>query len=518
MTPHDLIAAFEDLADAPDGVKRLRELVLQLAVRGKLVPQDPNDEPASHFLALVAETKRNAGSGKSRRHAWDLIGSTPWELPPGWAWAPFGDTNVNRDGERVPVSSEERQGRVGPYDYYGASGVIDTIDGFLFDKPLLLIGEDGANLVLRSTPIAFIARGKYWVNNHAHVLDGVDEGSLRYLAIFINSIDLRPFLTGMAQPKLNQARMNVIPCAVPPLAEQHRIVARVDELMGLLDRLEAARTARDDVRRAARDAALAALRDADDADAVEAAWGRIAGQMDALFADPEDVGPLRQAVLGLAVRGRLVPTRPHAAAATGPFPVPTGWSWKTLLDLTEVITSGSRNWNQFYSTAGASFIRSQDIKYDRLEYDDRAYVTVPGGSEGTRTRVVRGDWLITITGANVGKCALLTDDPGEAYVSQHVALMRPKNSDFGRFGHIWLTAEHGGRGVLLADSYGAKPGLNLHQLRSLPVPVPPREERDRIVAKVDALLATCDALEARLTTARDLHAQFAAAAVHHFDV
>jgi len=118
------------------------------------------------------------------------------------------------------------------------SGVIDKIDDFLFDKPLLLIGEDGANLMSRSVPIAFIARGRYWVNNHAHVLDGLSEQFLRYVELFINAIDLKPYVTGTAQPKMNQAKMNSIPVALPPLAEQHRIVAKVDELMILCDQLE----------------------------------------------------------------------------------------------------------------------------------------------------------------------------------------------------------------------------------------------------------------------------------------
>jgi type I restriction enzyme S subunit len=145
----------------------------------------------------------------------------------------------SRDGERIPVSKDERNTRARIYDYYGASGVIDKIDNFLFDKPLLLIGEDGANLINRSTPIAFIARGRYWVNNHAHVLDGISEGFLRFVELHINAIDLKPYVTGTAQPKMNQAKMNSIPIALPPLAEQYRIVAKVDELIALCDRLEA---------------------------------------------------------------------------------------------------------------------------------------------------------------------------------------------------------------------------------------------------------------------------------------
>ncbi|MBI2779265.1 MAG: restriction endonuclease subunit S [Gammaproteobacteria bacterium] len=110
---------------------------------------------------------------------------------------------------------------------------------------LLLIGEDGANLISRSTPIAFIARGQYWVNNHAHVLDGISEEFLRFIELHINAIDLKPYVTGTAQPK-----MNGIPIALPPLAEQHRIVAKVNELMALCDQLETQlTTAQSDSRR-----------------------------------------------------------------------------------------------------------------------------------------------------------------------------------------------------------------------------------------------------------------------------
>ncbi len=247
----------------------MRQTILNLAVRGKLVPQDPNDEPASELLKrIAAEKAERAVSARDRRATKikPLVGEElPFPVPSNWIWASFGDISISRDGERIPVSREEREQRAKVYDYYGASSVIDKIDGFLFDKPLLLIGEDGANLINRSTPIAFIARGKYWVNNHAHVLDGLSEGFLRYLELFINAIDLKPYVTGTAQPKMNQAKMNSIPVALPPLAEQHRIVAKVDALMALCDRLEASLTATAATRRRLLDALLAeALAPADD--------------------------------------------------------------------------------------------------------------------------------------------------------------------------------------------------------------------------------------------------------------
>lgn len=120
------------------------------------------------------------------------------------------------------------------YDYYGASGVIDKVDKYLFDKPLLLIGEDGANLLARTKPIAFMARGQYWVNNHAHVLNGLSEVLLEYISLFINSISLAPYVTGTAQPKMNQAKMNSILIPLPPEEEQARILKRVAELKVLV--------------------------------------------------------------------------------------------------------------------------------------------------------------------------------------------------------------------------------------------------------------------------------------------
>ncbi len=234
---------FHTLIESPQGIGRLRQLILTLAVQGKLVRQEPRDEPAIDLLTRIKKEKKSLiweGKIQRKKEIKSINGNLePFEIPQNWIWTQLGYITFCRDGERIPVEKSERETRHGDYDYYGASGVIDTIDDYLFDKPLLLIGEDGANLVNRSTPIAFIAHGKYWVNNHAHVLDGISLEFLRYLEIYINSIDLQPYLTGMAQPKMNQAKMNSIPVPLPPLAEQHRILEKVDTLMTLCDLLDA---------------------------------------------------------------------------------------------------------------------------------------------------------------------------------------------------------------------------------------------------------------------------------------
>ena len=233
---------FDTLFTTEESIAQLKQTILQLAVMGKLVPQDPNDEPASELLKkIAAEKAKLVNEGKIKKDKpLPSIAEEEWpaKLPLGWKLVRFGDFLINRDSERIPLSVDERSTRRGKYDYYGASGVIDSIDDYLFDKPLLLIGEDGANLINRSTPIAFMAYGKYWVNNHAHVLDGYSTELLLYVSLHINAISLEPYVTGTAQPKMNQAKMNGIVLSIPPLAEQHRIVAKVDELMALCDQLK----------------------------------------------------------------------------------------------------------------------------------------------------------------------------------------------------------------------------------------------------------------------------------------
>jgi type I restriction enzyme S subunit len=249
LTPEELAQAttrlsdnFDTLYDSVDTVGKLRSTILQLAVQGKLVPQDRRDKPAYLLIQKIANRKASHSSSKrvSQLTSASVEEYTegPFALPNGWTWTRFGEITINRDGERVPIEKSVRRVRQGIYDYYGASGVIDKIDDYLFDQPLLLIGEDGANLINRSTPIAFIAKGKYWVNNHAHVLDSISLECLQYLEIFINAIDLRPYITGTAQPKMNQAKMNSILVPFPPLAEQQRIVGKVNQLVSLCDEFE----------------------------------------------------------------------------------------------------------------------------------------------------------------------------------------------------------------------------------------------------------------------------------------
>jgi len=146
-----------------------------------------------------------------------------------WRERPLTELAENFDGMRVPVKEADR--RPGPYPYYGASGVVDHVDQYLFDGEYLLIAEDGENLRTRNTPIAFLARGKFWVNNHAHIVRGNSEADTRFLMYALSSADISGYLTGSTMPKLTQGNMNRIPLLAPPLREQ-RAVANI---LGTLD-------------------------------------------------------------------------------------------------------------------------------------------------------------------------------------------------------------------------------------------------------------------------------------------
>lgn len=147
-----------------------------------------------------------------------------------WAVSDVGTCLRSEDFRRRPVKSADRQQRQGPYPYYGASGVIDYVDDFIFDAERLLVAEDGANLLSRNSPIAFIAEGKYWVNNHAHVLAENGSSDLRYVQFTLERLDLARFVTGSAQPKLNAASLRSIPIPLPPLDLQRVFAARVEDV------------------------------------------------------------------------------------------------------------------------------------------------------------------------------------------------------------------------------------------------------------------------------------------------
>lgn len=199
----------------PALLKRFRQSVLAAAVSGRLTDE-------------WREADSNSGSQYDDSN-----------LPAGWSVIPLGRYAINYDGARRPISAKEREFLKGEHPYFGATGQIDSIDGFTHDGEFVLVGEDGANLLTRAKPIAFIAQGKIWVNNHAHVIASPTGHSNSYLAFYLNTLDITPWVSGSAQPKLNQKNMNEIPVYVPPPSEQTEIVRRIEQLFAFADQLEA---------------------------------------------------------------------------------------------------------------------------------------------------------------------------------------------------------------------------------------------------------------------------------------
>jgi type I restriction enzyme S subunit len=245
------------------------------------------------------------------------------------------------------------------------------------------------------------------------------------------------------------------PLQIPPLNEQHRIVAKIETLFSELDKgIESFKTAR------------------------------------------EQLKIYRQALLKHAFSGKLTEQWRKNNAING------DWREAKLGSLLDFLTSGSRGWAQYYSKCGDIFIRAQNLKYDYLDLSEKAYVSLPEHTEGLRTRVQIGDLLITITGANVTKSALVEHDLGVAYVSQHVALCRPTREILPKYLYWFVVAEADGRKQLSDAAYGAgKPGLNLENIRSVVIDVPCLLEQKAIVELIEEKLSVVDQLDQTITTA-----------------
>lgn len=239
----------------------LRQSFLREAMQGKLVSNETKDGgTGAELLEYIKTGKNSAQLGASLRSSASQLevpqratkeqrtakkfppikpDEIPFDIPENWVWCRLEEITINFDKFRKPISKKDRENVEKIYDYYGASGIIDKIDGYTHDGKFLLIGEDGNNLISRSTPLAFIAEGKFWVNNHAHVLKYENDSLLFFMLNWLNTFDIKLYLSGGFQPKFNQANMNRVLVPLPPLEIQNRIVEKLDELMAYCDELEA---------------------------------------------------------------------------------------------------------------------------------------------------------------------------------------------------------------------------------------------------------------------------------------
>ena len=257
-----------------------------------------------------------------------------------WQTCTLGELTDNFDAIRIPVKETDRG--VGPYPYYGASGVVDHVDGFLFDGEYLLIAEDGENLRTRTTPIAFLANGKFWVNNHAHIVQGNSNADTRFLKYALSVLDISGYLTGSTMPKLTQGNMNRIPLLTPPLPKQ-RTIAYV--LGTLDDKIELNRRMNETLEAMAR--------------ALFKSW----------FVDFE---PVRAKMEGRWRQGESLPGLP--AEHYDLFPdrlvdsdlgeVPEGWEVKAL---GEVATLNPESWSRTNTPADVEYVDLANTKWGVIE-------------------------------------------------------------------------------------------------------------------------------------------------------
>ncbi|MBQ7002914.1 MAG: restriction endonuclease subunit S [Oscillospiraceae bacterium] len=159
-------------------------------------------------------------------------------IPEDWEVAPLGSISCFHDSKRVPIRESDRVKMQGDYPYYGASGIIDYVNDYIFDGDYILLGEDGANIIDRSSRLAFVVSGKCWINNHAHVIEPHENINIYFLSEYLESITYDEYNTGTAQPKLNREKCNMIPVPVPSLVEQLQIAKILEDCDGLIVTLE----------------------------------------------------------------------------------------------------------------------------------------------------------------------------------------------------------------------------------------------------------------------------------------
>ena len=325
MNAEHLLTHFDRLADAPDAIPRLRRFILDLAVRGKLVEQDPEDEPAGELLKRIAVEKKRmveAGEIKKQKPLTPVEqGEQPFVAPSGWAATRLTFIAECLDYMRKPINGTERKRRIANksqselFPYFGATQQQGWIDDYIFDEELVLLGEDGAPFFEPLRKKAYLISGKSWVNNHAHVFRAILV-SHPYLVHYLNVFDYSGRVAGATRSKLNQAKALDIPIMLPPLTEQHRIVAKVDELMALCDRLETERKEREATRDRLAAASLARLNAPDPDPTVFQNHAAFAlNNFTPLTTRPDQIKVLRQTILNLAVRGKLVEQAPSDESA-----------------------------------------------------------------------------------------------------------------------------------------------------------------------------------------------------------
>ena len=544
MNADQLLAHYEQVADAPDAIPRLRRFILDLAVRGKLVEQDQADEPASELLKRIVAEKVRLVKAKTIRKPklFPEFEEYPYDLPPSWLWTRMRQVTSDR-GQAVPDA---------PFTYIDVTA-IDKENGIVADPKVLQANEapSRARKIVRQGDVIYSCVRPYLLNvavvdadfdpapiasTAFAILDGHGLVLPRYLWIVLRSSFMvecvEEDMRGQAYPAINDSDFSVLPFPLPPLGEQRRIVARVDELMALCDRLAAAQAEREATRDRLAATSLARM-GAPDSDPV-------AFQNHATFAlnnlaplttRPDQIKSLRQTILNLAVRGKLVKQDPNdepvaellkrirvekarlvkAGEVRNPkqvlviaegecfFSPPRGWEWKRLSEISRKIHYGfTASANKM--TDAVRLLRITDIQDNSVDW-----FSVPGCEIGEKAlpqfKLEKGDILVARTGGTIGKSFLVQDVPVAVVFASYLIRVQGSHEIYDRYLKLflespiyWIQLHDGSKGA-------GQPNVNGQTLGKMLVPLPPLAEQHRIVAKVDVLMALCDRLEAALGTA-----------------
>ena len=559
MTPQMFIRVFDMVAEAPGGIERLRELVLQLAVRGRLVPQDGEEESASVLLERIAEVKLRLSKEGKRRTPKPLppiaMEEVPFEIPDHWEWVRLGDITNSRLGKMLDKSKNK-----GPYRQYLRNA---NVQWFRFDLSDLL------ELRLEDTELE-----EYSVKeNDLIVCEGGEPGraavcgpnvdgmvfqkalhrvrpwcgmSTWYLAYLFRcdtwSHRINTLFTGATIKHLTGKALATHTVPLPPLSEQYRIVAKVDELMGLMERLEAARRSREIVRTTGRDTALATLRNAATSEEVRTAWTRIAERMDDLFAAPADLASLRETVLHLAVRGRLVPQdlgEEPASELTAeieagkerllkedvttksrypcgvsveqePFEIPGTWQWLRLGDVGAIAGGGTpRSEESSFWSDGRDipWVTPADMRSQSSRYISRGKrdITSSGLSRSSAQMLPAGSVLFS-SRAPIGHVGIAANSLSTNQGFKSCVPFIQAMSDY-----LCVFLKYAGPDIDTQAAGTTFKEVSGKQFALIPVSIPPLAEQQRIVDKVDELMGLIDRLEQHLITKRVHYEAFAAA-------
>lgn len=428
-------------------------------------------------------------------------------LPLGWAWARLGDICNVLDSKRVPVNLNDRLRRIeglsqnNLYPYYGATGIVGFIDDYLFNGEYVLVGEDGAPFLDAYKPKAYIAKGKIWVNNHAHVIESLI--SSNYLCHYLNQMKYKEFVTGTTRLKLNQSKMIVIPVKIPPINEQHLIASKIDELFARLDystkTMQYIKTLLKVYRQAVLKYAFEGKlteewRQNNPTESAEELLTRIKEERqkhyDQQLADHE-VG-----------ERKTRPKKPVAIATLdGLWNAPVNWSWLKTGDVMDPITNGYTPKAEFLSQnkGEVPFIKVYNLNFNGTLNFKKNPTFIPNiihENDLRRSITHPDDVLINIVGPPLGKVSVVPNLYREFNINQAIVLFRPNNVVLSHYISYYLQnpivinwLESTSKAT--AGQYNVK----VSTCREIPIPLCTIEEQKKIANEIDFRLSIADHLE-----------------------